>query len=60
MGITSQNPQLQQCLNLSCDETKVATIVSCDLWNNNNNSKHAVVSKAIAMILQKAWGITSS
>jgi pantoate kinase len=59
MGNTSKNPQLQQCLNLSCDETKVAGFVSCDLWNNNNN-KHAVVSKAIAMILQKAWGITSS
>jgi hypothetical protein len=59
MGITSKNPQLQQCLNLSGDETKVARFVSCDLWNNNNN-KHAVVSKAIAMILQKAWGITSS
>jgi hypothetical protein len=59
MGNTSKNPQLQQCLNLSCDETKVAGFVSCDLWNNNNN-QHAVVPQAIAMILQKAWGITSS
>jgi hypothetical protein len=27
--------------------------LDCDLWND----KHALVSKAIAMFLQKAWGI---
>jgi hypothetical protein len=44
---------------LSCDNKKVATVVSCDLWND----KHALVSKAIAMFLQKpseAWGIRNA
>jgi hypothetical protein len=48
--------KLQQCLNLSCDKKKVARFVSCDLWND----KHALVSKAIAMFLQKAWGIRNA
>jgi hypothetical protein len=34
----------------TCDRKKVARFVSCDLWND----KHALVSKAIAMFLQKA------
>jgi hypothetical protein len=34
----------------------VARFVSCDLWND----KHALVSKAIAMFLQKAWGIRNA
>jgi hypothetical protein len=37
-------------------EKKVARFVSCDLWND----KHALVSKAIAMFLQKAWGICNA
>jgi hypothetical protein len=41
---------------LSCDKKKVARFVSCDLWND----KHALVSKAIAMFLQKAWGIRNA
>jgi len=45
-----------QCLNLSCDKKKVARFVSCDLWND----KHALVSKAIAMFMQKAWGIRNA
>jgi hypothetical protein len=48
--------KLQQCLNLSCDKKKVARFVSCDLWND----KHALVSKAIAMFLQKDWGIRNA
>jgi hypothetical protein len=48
--------KLQQCLNLSCDKKKVARFVSCDLWKY----KHALVSKAIAMFLQKAWGIRNA
>jgi hypothetical protein len=48
--------KLQQCLNLSCDKKKVARFVSCDLWND----KHALVSKAIAMFLQKALGIRNA
>jgi hypothetical protein len=48
--------KLQQCLNLSCDKKKVVRFVSCDLWND----KHALVSKAIAMSLQKAWGICNA
>jgi hypothetical protein len=47
---------LQQCLNLPCDKKKVARFVSCDLLND----KHALVSKAIAMFLQKAWGIRNA
>jgi hypothetical protein len=35
---------------------KVARFVSCDLWID----KHALVSKAIAMFLQKAWGIRNA
>jgi hypothetical protein len=34
----------------------VARFVSCDLWND----KHALVSKAIVIILQKAWGIRNA
>jgi hypothetical protein len=48
--------KFQQCLNLSGDKKKVATtsrFVSCDLWND----KHGLVSKAIVVFLQKAWGI---
>jgi CelD/BcsL family acetyltransferase involved in cellulose biosynthesis len=48
--------KLQQCLNLSCDNKRVARFVSCGLWNG----KHALVSKAIAMFLQKAWGIRNA
>jgi hypothetical protein len=33
-----------------------ARFVSCDLWND----KHALVSKVIAMFLQKAWGIRNA
>jgi hypothetical protein len=43
--------KLQQCLNLSCDKEKVARFVCCDL----RNDMHALVSKAIAMFLQKAY-----
>jgi hypothetical protein len=50
--------KLQQCLNLSCYKKKVARFVSCDLWNDNN--KHALVSKAIAVLLRKAWGIRNA
>jgi hypothetical protein len=41
---------------MSYDKKKVARFVSCDLWND----KHALVSKAIAMFLQKAWGIRNA
>jgi hypothetical protein len=45
---------------VSCDNKKVPSFVSCDLWNDN---KHALImSKAIAMamVLQKAWGIRNA
>jgi hypothetical protein len=48
--------KLVQCLDLSCDKKKVARFASCDVWNG----KHAVVSQATAMFLQKAWGIRNS
>jgi hypothetical protein len=41
---------------MSCDKKEVARFVSCDLWND----QHALVSKAIAMFLQKAWGIRNA
>jgi CelD/BcsL family acetyltransferase involved in cellulose biosynthesis len=55
-ALVNGESKLQQCLNLSCDKKKVARFVSCDLWNY----KHALVSKAIAMFLQKAWGICNA
>jgi hypothetical protein len=42
---------------LSCDKKKVATFVSCDLWDDHQPT---LVSKAIAMFLQKAWGIRNA
>jgi hypothetical protein len=44
-------------LNLSCDKEKVARFVSRDC---GMIYKHALVSKAIAMFLQKAWGIRNA
>jgi hypothetical protein len=48
---------MSPCLNLSCDKKKVARFVSCDLWNDKHD---VLVSKAIAMFLQKAWGIRNA
>jgi uncharacterized protein YfiM (DUF2279 family) len=56
--IKGAGSKLQQCLNLSCDKKKVARLVSCKF---KNDSKHALVSQqAIAMLLQKAWGIRNA